>query len=145
MSCRRIAYAFLRSAALLCAQAHPRRKAKPKHRASANRIVQPRFDPAAINSPNQEDVKMGDKGSAVVRAQILLDRAHFSCGEIDGEFGSNLEKTVAAFQQARQLPVSRIIDMATWSALNADQAPVLLAYSIPAEDVKGPFRPVPAQ
>ena len=59
----------------------------------------------------------------MLRAQILLDRAHFSCGEIDGEFGTNLEKTVAAFQQERQLPGSRTVDAATWAALNADQAP----------------------
>jgi len=144
MSCRRITLAFLLSAALLCAQAHPRKKAKPKHRGSANRILMPRFDPAAINSPNQADVKQGDKGSAVLRAQILLDRAHFSCGEIDGEFGSNLEKTVAAFQQERHLQPSRTLDGATWSALNGDQAPALMTYSISAEDVKGPFEKVPA-
>ena len=87
------------------------------------RIVSRDSNAAAINSPNQADIKPGDKGSAVVRAQILLDRAHFSCGEIDGEFGSNLEKTVAAFQQARQLQPSRSVDAATWAALNADQAP----------------------
>src|ERR1043165_4361940 len=133
MSCRRITFAFLLSAALLCAQAHPRKKAKPKPRASANRIVQPRFDPAAINNPNQEDVKLGDKGSAVLRAQILLDRAHFSCGEIEGKFGSNLEKTVTAFQQERPLQPSRTVDSATWGALNGDQAPPLMAYSISPE------------
>src|SRR3954452_6234995 len=126
MSCRRITYAFLLSAALVCAQAHPRKKAKPKHHASANRTIQPRFDAAAINSPNQEDVKPGDRGSAVLRAQILLARAHFSCGEIDGEFGSNLEKTVTAFQQERHLQTTRIVDGATWSALNGDQAPALM-------------------
>ncbi len=144
---RRIILAFLILSACLCAEAHPRKKTKPKpkHRASANRIVEPQFDATLINSPNQGEVKIGDKGSSVLRAQILLDRAHFSCGEIDGDFGSNLEKTVAAFQQARQLATSRIVDSPTWSALNADQAPALLSYNISAEDVKGPFHPIPAE
>jgi len=147
MSCRRITVAFLLSTALLCAQAHPRKKPKPtpKHRASANRTIQPRYEPADINNPNQGEVKPGDKGSAVLRAQILLDRAHFSCGELDGEFGSNLEKTVAAFQQARNLQPSRSVDAATWAALNADQAPALMSYSISPEDVKGPFEKIPAE
>jgi lipoprotein-anchoring transpeptidase ErfK/SrfK len=147
MSCRRITLAFLLSTALFCVEAHPRKKAKPKpkHHASANRIVQPRFEPAAINTPNQGDVKPGDKGSAVVRAQILLSRAHFSCGEIDGEFGSNLEKAVAAFQQERQLPGSHSVDAGTWTALNADQAPALIPYTISEEDEKGPFEKIPAE
>jgi lipoprotein-anchoring transpeptidase ErfK/SrfK len=147
MGCRRITLVFLLLTALFCTEAHAARKKakpKPKHHASATRIVQPRFEPADINNPNQTDIRPGDKGSGVVRAQILLDRAHFSCGEIDGEFGSNLEKAVAAFQQARQLQPSRSVDAATWAALSADQAPALIPYNISPEDVKGPFEKVPA-
>jgi hypothetical protein len=42
------------------------------------------------------DLSAKAKGSSVVLAQILLDRAHFSCGEIDGYYGSNLSKMVVA-------------------------------------------------
>jgi lipoprotein-anchoring transpeptidase ErfK/SrfK len=79
-----------------------------------------------------------------VRAQILLARAHFSCGEIDGDFGLNLQKALANFQQERQLPVSGLIDAPTWEALNSDTAPVLMEYTITPQDQQGPFAPVPA-
>src|SRR4051794_37515076 len=103
------------------------------------------IDPASVISNTQPDILQGGKGAGVLRAQILLDRAHFSCGEIDGEFGSNLEKTVTAFQQEKRLQPSRTVDAATWTALNADQAPALMAYSISPEDVKGPFEKIPAE
>jgi lipoprotein-anchoring transpeptidase ErfK/SrfK len=119
-------------------------KSAAKHTGSANRLQEPQFDAGAINDPNQPDLHAGDKGSGVLRAQILLDRAHFSCGEIDGEFGRNLRKTVAAFRQARALPPGETIDGAVWAALNADQAPALTGYGISPDDEKGPFTQVPS-
>src|ERR1035438_514262 len=77
------------------------------------------IDPAAVNNPLQGDLADGAKGAGVVRAQILLGRAHFSCGEIDGTFGSNFQKALNAFQGERKLPVTGALDAATWSAFNA--------------------------
>jgi len=113
----------------------------------ANRLKAPAptFEAAAINDSNQAGgIAPNAKGSAVVRAQILLDRAHFSCGEIDGDYGSNLAKTVAAFQRARDLPVNGAVGLETWAALNTDHAPALLSYMITQADVAGPFVKVPA-
>jgi lipoprotein-anchoring transpeptidase ErfK/SrfK len=101
------------------------------------------IDAAAIDNPTQDPIANGARGSAVVRAQILLARAHFSCGAIDGEFGSNLQKTVAAYQNDRQIPPSGAVDAATWASLNADQAPPLIAYTIAPDDEKGPFIQIP--
>src|SRR4051812_40876944 len=74
------------------------------------------LDPGLVSDSNQSEVEPGAKGASVLRAQILLARAHFSCGEIDGSFGSNLKKALAAFQAERKLPVSGKIDAATWAA-----------------------------
>ncbi len=103
----------------------------------------PSFDFTAVESAQTETIGPGAKGSAVLRAQILLDRAHFSCGQIDGDFGSNLQKAVAAFQRTRGLPATGSVDPEAWAALNGDTAPVLTPYTIAAEDVTGPFAKLP--
>ena len=102
-----------------------------------------KVDPNAIGGANQPVAREGDRGSGVVRAQILLARAHFSCGQIDGDFGTNLQKTVAAFQRERGLPASGAVDPPTWAALNSDRAPLLTRYVVSPDDEKGPFVEVP--
>jgi lipoprotein-anchoring transpeptidase ErfK/SrfK len=79
----------------------------------------------------------------LLRAQVMLDRAHFSPGEIDGAFGSNMKQALSGFQKSRNLPVTGKLDEATWNALNADTAPTVVAYTLAETDVAGPFRPVP--
>jgi lipoprotein-anchoring transpeptidase ErfK/SrfK len=102
------------------------------------------IDAVSVNNPAQKNLVDGAKGAGVVRAQILLGRAHFSCGEIDGVFGSNFQKALSAFQGERQLPVTGALDAATWAAINTDSAPALIDYTITPEDLKGPFAPIPA-
>src|SRR5579863_9058898 len=77
----------------------------------------------------------------IVKTEALLDRAHFSPGEIDGEDGDNYRSALRAFQQANNLRDSGKLDAETWTALTLSRSaePVLKHYTISAEDVAGPF------
>ncbi len=80
---------------------------------------------------------------SLLRAQVLLERAYFSPGEIDGKAGSNMRRAVTAYQRAHELSVSGELDDATWAKLNADTAPILVTHTLTADDVAGPFAPTP--
>jgi peptidoglycan hydrolase-like protein with peptidoglycan-binding domain len=104
----------------------------------------PSYDVAAINDPQTRDVVTQDSaGSAVARAQIQLDRAHFSPREIDGRWGDNLRVAIIGYQAARMLNPTGIVDQDTWQSLNADTAPALAPYVIAPDDVAGPFERIP--
>ena len=53
---------------------------------------------------------------AILRAQVSLDRAAFSVGEIDGKWGANTERALRAFQRAHGLDASGRLDTATAAA-----------------------------
>ena len=101
------------------------------------------LEPASVN-----DASFG-RGTAkksagfdplLVKAQVLLDRAGFSPGEIDGRPGGNARKAIDEFARARGLHGNGKLGAGVWSELAATSSePVLTEYTIDEKDVQGPF------
>jgi lipoprotein-anchoring transpeptidase ErfK/SrfK len=80
-----------------------------------------------------------------MRAQILLDRARFSPGEIDGVYGDDFGVAVKGYRENHGLKPSGAIDSEMWRLLDQDASPLLLTYTITPADEKGPFLALPTE
>jgi len=83
------------------------------------------------------------QAQSVLRAQVLLERSHFSPGQIDGEPGSSFAGALAGFQRSRDLADDGRLGPDTWSALELDAVPTLVEYTLTQADVAGPFTQLP--
>ena len=85
-------------------------------------------------------------GPSVLRTQILLDRALFSPGMIDGRWGKNTAKAVYWLQKREGLPATARVDSATFNRLAqlaGEPRQLVRTHTLTAEDVKGPFVDLP--
>jgi lipoprotein-anchoring transpeptidase ErfK/SrfK len=102
-----------------------------------------RLAQAIENRSDTSEVSPGTAEARVVRAQILLDRARFSPGQIDGRYGGDLGVAIKGYQEAHHLNPDGRIGAEMWRSLDADTRPLLTTYTVTTADLKGPFVPIP--
>lgn len=62
-------------------------------------------------------LRLGSRGSDVIRLQAALNAQGYDCGAADGIFGVKTEAAVRRFQRAQQLAVDGVAGRMTWMAI----------------------------
>ena len=81
----------------------------------------PPFPPEECHCPV---LRAGRRGPAVRLLQRLLQERGFYAGPIDGDFNRRTERAVRQFQRQQGLPVTSVVDEATWRALGVMCCPL---------------------
>ena len=103
-------------------------------------------DANAINAAPVSVPITGDvRGPSVLKAQVFLDRNHFSVGALDGRWGRNSAISVWWWQKAHNLPPTGDVDEATFRSLaqGAGNVPAVVPYKLTADDVNQKFVQIP--
>jgi lipoprotein-anchoring transpeptidase ErfK/SrfK len=98
------------------------------------------FDAQGVNDARLQPGIAQPKPELLIKAQILLSRAHYSPGEIDGKPGSNFSKALAAFAGDRGFQTGDRLTDEVWQELaNVSTDSALTEYTITEADIRGPF------
>jgi lipoprotein-anchoring transpeptidase ErfK/SrfK len=104
------------------------------------------IDLKAINEAQLSAKRGQGLNPAIIKAQVLLARAHFSPGVIDGRDGENFKKALAAFASASGSAGGKLTKELFDRLAATSSEPVLQEYTIAEADLKGPFVPkIPAK
>ncbi|HEU4877819.1 MAG TPA: hypothetical protein VFT21_00110, partial [Gemmatimonadaceae bacterium] len=117
--------------------------------------VRIQFSEKTIESiPKRFPVTIPNSGSLTLQIQILLDRAGFSPGIIDGGWGINAAKAMTFFTKpddAERLsgdspPPVKSIDKATYTRLRSTTGvgKLLRRYTLTERDLAGPYTEIPS-
>jgi lipoprotein-anchoring transpeptidase ErfK/SrfK len=105
------------------------------------------LDAAAVNSGGTHLPLHGDvAGPSVLRVQILLNRALFSPGIMDGRWGRNTAGAVYWFQRRHGLRATARVDSTTFQRLLEEAGRperLVVEHRLTADDVAGPFTTIP--
>src|SRR5688572_28680216 len=83
------------------------------------------FDPRSVNGSNYDDkpaangISSRQPDEVVLKLQIMLDRAHFSPGIIDGRMGDNTINALREFEKQSGFAADGHFDQEVWNALSA--------------------------
>ncbi|MET0749367.1 MAG: L,D-transpeptidase family protein [Rhizobium sp.] len=106
---------------------------------AAAQVVKPDdVNNASLASIAAERPAVGSKtpDPAIIRLQVLLDRAGASPGVIDGIYGDNVSKAVAGFEAINDLKADGKVGPDVVSRLQSS-APIIESYLITADDAAG--------
>ncbi len=103
---------------------------------------------AINNAPVVVPLKGDVAGPSVLKTQVYLDRSGFSVGALDGRWGRNTAIALWWFQRSRGVNATEpgALDEQTFRLLAANAGgalPAVTQRALTADDVKGPFVPMP--
>ncbi|MDP4023208.1 L,D-transpeptidase [Methylobacterium sp. NEAU 140] len=121
------------------AEAKRARKPEPAPPLTAEAINGASFAPG--KDAERAKGKAGRPDPLLIKTQVLLDRAHFYPGAIDGRDGDNLRKALSAFAVAQGLPATTKLTPDVWDKLQAagGSEPAVKDYTITEADAAGPY------
>lgn len=95
--------------------------------------------PAAAPASGAPARAMPAIDESIFQVQVLLDRAGFAPGVIDGKTGQSLDDAIRGFQEANGIEPTGKLDERTRALLMRDTRPVLRELAVDGRDLQGQF------